>query len=227
LIHGGGAAAERQRPLCRARRHDETSSTRIAGTLPGYATDMPESVERDPDQHRRADVATARNETEAERLDRNYNELLQELRVSQTGVQILFAFLLTLAFSQRFHETTSFQRGTYVVTLLLAAGATALIIAPVPFHRLVFRRQQKANLVRVANRLAIGGLVLMFLAMVGAVLLILDVVLRPIPAVLLSGLVAVWCLLFWFVLPIAARLREDRALGMAAPHRDEDRTVSR
>ncbi len=81
------------------------------------------------------DAEDERGESEAERLDRNYGELLQELRVTQTGVQILFAFLLTLAFTQRFAQITSFQRGTYVVTLLFAAGAAALLIGPVSFHR--------------------------------------------------------------------------------------------
>jgi len=152
-------------------------------------------------------AGSGRQESEAERLDRNYSELLQELRVAQTGVQILFAFLLTLPFSQRFGDTTSFQRGVYVATLLLAACAAALLIAPVAFHRLVFRRRQKDDLVRAANRLAIGGLCLLFFAIVGAVLLILDFLLGDLPAFLFSGLVALWCLVFWFVLPLASRER--------------------
>jgi len=151
----------------------------------------------------------SRRETEGERLDRNYNELLQELRVSQAGVQILFAFLLTLAFTQRFADTTSVQRGVYVTTLLLAATAAALLIAPVAFHRIVFRRQQKDDLVQAANRMALGGLAALLLAMVGAVLLILDVVLGRTPAVLLSALVAAWFVTLWLVLPLTARLRDD------------------
>jgi hypothetical protein len=153
----------------------------------------------DPDRH----------ETEAERLDRNYNELLQELRVSQTGVQILFAFLLTIAFTPRFPQATEFQKHTYVVTLLLSAGAASLLIAPVAFHRLVFRRQQKDDVVNAANKLAMGGLVLLFGAIVGAVLLILDVVLGDTAAWVLAGLFAVWCLGFWFVLPLVARQRDE------------------
>src|SRR5712691_13298888 len=86
---------------------------------------------------------TGRTETPLERWDRNYGELLQELRVAQTGVQILFAFLLTLPFSPRFGQVSRFERATYVSTLLLAAGAAALLIAPVAFHRLVFRDRQK------------------------------------------------------------------------------------
>jgi Family of unknown function (DUF6328) len=156
----------------------------------------PPATHRPPDRH----------ETESERLDRNYNELLQELRVAQAGVQILFAFLLTLAFTQRFAETTSLQRAVYVITLLLAAASAALLIAPVAFHRMVFRRRQKDDLVEAGNRLALGGLVTLCLAMVGAVLLILDVVLGNLLAVLLTALVAVWFLLLWFVLPLPARI---------------------
>jgi hypothetical protein len=146
-----------------------------------------------------------RHETEAERLDRNYSELLQELRVAQAGVQILFGFLLSLAFTQRFETTTSLQRAVYVGTLLLATAAAALLIAPVPFHRLVFRRRQKDDLVETSNRLALAGLVALFLAMVGAVLLILDVVLGHLLAAVLAAAVAVWFLVLWFVLPLPAR----------------------
>jgi hypothetical protein len=146
-----------------------------------------------------------RAETTAQRLDRNYNELLQELRVAQAGVQILFAFLLTLAFSQRFAETTAFQRATYVVTLLFAAGAAGLLIAPVAFHRIVFRQRQKDDLVEAANRLSLGGLGMLLVAMVGSVLLILDVVLGRARALGLAGVVAAWFIGFWVVLPLARR----------------------
>ena len=153
----------------------------------------------------RADHYSRDGETTAQRLDRNYTELLQELRVAQAGVQILFAFLLSLAFTQRFAQTNDFQRGTYVLTLLFSAGAAALLIAPVAFHRLVFRRRQKDDLVDAANRFALGGLAMLFLAMVGAVLLILDVVLGGLAAFLLAGLVAVWFVGFWLVLPLTHR----------------------
>jgi hypothetical protein len=153
--------------------------------------------------------AAGRDETEADRLDRNYAELLQELRVTQTGVQILFAFLLTLAFTQRFEHISSFQRGTYVVTLMFAAGAAALLIAPVAFHRIVFRRNQKDDLVFAANRMALGGVGFLLVAIVGAVLLILDVTLGRGPAVALSAVVAVWFLLLWLVIPLISRGREE------------------
>ncbi|RJK93883.1 amine oxidase [Vallicoccus soli] len=140
-------------------------------------------------------------------LDRNLNELLQELRVAQTGVQILFAFLLTLPFNARFDGTTEVQRVAYVVTLLLSAAATGTLIAPVAFHRLVFRRGKREELVRVANTLAVVGLGLLLLAVSGAVFLVVDVVVGGTGAVLLAGGAAAWFLVLWVLLPLRARHR--------------------
>src|SRR5256714_6588449 len=100
---------------------------------------------------------TGRSEAPLERWDRNFSELLQELRVAQTGVQVLFAFLLTLPFTNRFERITGVQRGTYVVTLVAAAAATALLIAPVSYHRLVFRQGRKPQLVRTGSKQATLG----------------------------------------------------------------------
>jgi len=149
----------------------------------------------------------ARGETPMQRADRAYGEILQEVRVAQTGVQILFAFLLALAFQARFTHITSFQRGTYVVTLMLCAAATALLIAPAAVHRVVYRRRLKQHLVRVANRLALSGLVLLLLSLVCAVLLIMDVVLGVAPAIALAAGVFAWFTLWWFVLPLWSRAR--------------------
>jgi hypothetical protein len=144
-------------------------------------------------------------ETEKQRWQRNFADLLQELRVAQTGVQILFAFLLTLPFSNRFPETTQFQKDVYVVALLAAAAATALIISPVAFHQALFRQGRKPELVLFAHRMATGGLGFMLIAMVSSVLLITDFVLpRPL-AFVLSGLTAVWFLTFWAGLPFLRR----------------------
>ncbi|MET8361804.1 DUF6328 family protein [Micromonospora sp. NPDC005171] len=144
-------------------------------------------------------------ETEKQRWQRNFADLLQELRVAQTGVQILFAFLLTLPFSNGFTETTEFQRDVYIVALLAAAAATALIISPVAFHRALFRQGRKPELVRFAHRMASGGLAFMLIAMVSAVLLITDFVLdRPI-AFVLSALAGIWFLTFWVALPFSRR----------------------
>jgi hypothetical protein len=152
-----------------------------------------------------------RNETELQRLDRNFIELLQELRVAQTGPQILFAFLLTLAFTQRFGETTTFQRALYFVTMLLAAAAMSLLIAPVSVHRLLFRQHEKRSLVTVSNRLAIGGLLSLCLAIVGVLWFVTDVLYGHWAGVAAALLSAGWFGLLWYALPIRlSRLEPNR-----------------
>ncbi|MEH1011860.1 DUF6328 family protein [Micromonospora sp. CPCC 206060] len=144
-------------------------------------------------------------ETEKQRWQRNFADLLQELRVAQTGVQILFAFLLTLPFSNGFPKATAFQKDVYVVALLAAAAATAMIISPVAFHRALFRQGRKPELVRFAHAMASAGLGFMLIAMVSAVLLITDFILdRPV-AFLLSVITGSWFLVFWVILPFARR----------------------
>ncbi len=161
-----------------------------------------------PDEHDEWN-ADARGETPLQRADRAYGEILQEVRVAQTGVQILFAFLLTLAFTSRFATITAFQKHIYVLTLMLTAGATALLIAPAAFHRLVYRRRLKQHLVRAASRLALAGLVLLLLAIVSALLLILDVVTGLGPALVLAAGALSWFIAWWFILPTWKRLRHQ------------------
>ena len=147
-------------------------------------------------------------------------EILQEVRVAQTGVQLLFAFLLALAFQARFSSVTSFQRGTYVVTLMLCAAAAALLIAPAAFHRVVYGRRLKQHLVQVANRLALSGLALLLLALVSAVFLVIDVVLGVVPAIVLAAGTFAWFALWWFVLPLQSRFRYTSADGRRQPDGD-------
>ncbi len=150
-----------------------------------------------------------RDETELERWDRRYTELLQELRVAQTGVQILFAFLLTLPFQAGFGKTDTLDHIVYGVTLTAATIASALLIAPVSFHRLVFRRGLKSHLVLTASRLAQFGLGALSVAMVGAVFLVMNVVAGLGWA---SGLGAGAVALFaglWYVLPELVRRRNE------------------
>jgi hypothetical protein len=158
-----------------------------------------------PEDTRRRD--TERRETRAEQADRNFNELLQELRVSQMGVQILMAFLLTLAFQTRFTDVTRSQLWIYVITLLLSACSTALLIAPVALHRKLFRQGRKREVVDTAAKLAQGGLLTLFLAICGAVLFILDFVLSRTVALLLAAAVTVIFLLLWYVMPWRLALR--------------------
>lgn len=148
-------------------------------------------------------------ETDTQRWRRNFADLLQELRVAQTGVQILFAFLLILPFSAGFPRTTPFQRGTYLVALLAAAAATALIMSPVAFHQALFRRGRKPELVRFAHATASGGLAFTVIAVVSSVLLITDFLLpRPV-ALLLGALTGAWFVIFWGGLPFLRRHRGD------------------
>src|SRR3954463_13116725 len=144
-----------------------------------------------------AEKRRIKNETEKQRWDRNFADLLQELRVAQTGVQILFAFLLTLPFSNGFPKTTAFQKDVYVVALLSAAFAAAMIIAPVAFHRALFRQGRKPELVRYAHRMATGGLAFLLISMVSSVLLIADYMLNIWAASLLAAITAAYFLTFW------------------------------
>ena len=164
--------------------------------------------------------ARSRGETLDQVLDRNLGELLQELRVAITGVQILFAFLLGLAFTQRFARLDRFDVTVYTITLLTTAVATLLLIAPVAFHRLVFRRRQKDTLIVVADRLLLLGLSLLIVAISCAVALILDVVLGRAEALAGGALVAVIGVLLWFALPAWAR-----RTGGEAPDEDEEEPV--
>jgi hypothetical protein len=152
-----------------------------------------------------------RAETELQRLDRNFIELLQEVRVAQTGPQILFAFLLTLAFTSRFEQVSSFQRGLYIATLSLAAASTSLLIAPVSAHRLLFRRHEKARLVRVANRLTIAGLLALCLAIVGLLWFITDVLFGRLVGACVAAFSAVWFAVLWYGVPGWIARRPDDA----------------
>lgn len=142
------------------------------------------------------------HETDKQRWDRNFADLLQELRVAQTGVQILFAFLLTLPFSNGFPRTTALQKDIYIVALISAAGATALIIAPVAFHRALFRQGRKPELVRNAHRMATGGLLFLLISMVSSVLLITDYLLSWPMTLILTAATGLFFLSLWVAYPM-------------------------
>ena len=155
-------------------------------------------------------TARARGESRDEVLDRNVSELLQEMRVAITGVQVLFAFLLTLPFQSRFSELDFFGTTVYTITLTSCALATLLLIAPVPYHRTVFRQRKKQALVEFADRSVLLGLTLLFVGIASALLLVLDVVLGRGPAVAGCALVASVGALTWYVLPWRQRADADR-----------------
>jgi hypothetical protein len=159
------------------------------------------------------------NESEWERLVRNWSELLQEIRVAQTGVQILFAFLLTLPFTQRWGQVTTFQRSVYLGTLLLAALASALLIGPAAYHRIVFRRHAKAYLVETANTMALAGLVALALAINGVVLLVVDVLLGTLATTLIAAGTASTFLWLWLGMPVLVRRRMERSHPDAGPRK--------
>ena len=146
-----------------------------------------------------------RNETEAERDDRNLVELLQELRVAGLGVQVLFGFLLSLPFTSRFSRLSHGQRDLYLAALVLSTLATALLLAPVAYHRLVFRHGQKEGLVRAASVMAVVGLAVVGLAVSAAVLLVTGFVVGVGPAVLITIFVACVFGVLWFAFPLARR----------------------
>jgi hypothetical protein len=148
-------------------------------------------------------------ETVAERADRNFGDLLQELRVAQTGVQILFAFLLTLPLQARFEKLDDWEIGTFVTALLLSAGASVCLIAPVAYHRALFARKMKHEVVKAASRFAILGLGLLAMAITCAVDLVLDLVLGRTPALYIAGGLAVVLFLTWAALPLSKRYRSD------------------
>jgi hypothetical protein len=152
----------------------------------------------------------ARSETETERLDRNWASLLQELRVAQTGVQLLTGFLLTLPFQQRFDVLDDDMRVVYLVTVGCSIAATVLHIAPVGMHRLLFRRHRLAVLVSAAHRCAYAGLVLLGLALVGVTVVIFDAV-SGTTAGLVAGVVALLAFAaFWVAIPLLMRSGEEQ-----------------
>jgi len=165
-----------------------------AGGEPGRATDDP------------------RRETETQRDDRNLAELIQELRVVSLGVQVLFGFLLSLPFTVRFSGLDTLQRDLYLTCLVLSAVATTLLLGPVAYHRLAFRRAMKESIVQYASLMATLGLAAVGGAVLVAVLLVIDVVAGPLPAALITVLVACLLGLVWYVMPFVRR--QERGTGI-------------
>jgi membrane protein YdbS with pleckstrin-like domain len=156
-------------------------------------------TERDPE----------RGETPFQRSDRNWDELLSELRVTQTGVAILFSVLLTVPFSARFEDVDRFGRAVYLTALLFAASSAVVLIAPVAYHRLLFHRRQKPHIVAVSNRLALFGLGLLSMAVTAVLLLVSDVLIPRAAAVALTAGFGLSTLALWFV-PALVRRRRKR-----------------
>ncbi len=160
--------------------------------------------EPDSSQQPRA-IDSGRWESEEQRADRNLSDLLQELRVALPGVQVLFAFLLTVPFSNRFQDLSGFEEKLYFGVLISTALATVLLTAPTVGHRILFRRQQKEYLVTVANNLALVGLFLLALAISGAIALISSFLFGTATAIISTGILLIAFAGFWYLGPIMRR----------------------
>jgi O-antigen/teichoic acid export membrane protein len=148
-----------------------------------------------------------RNETEEERADRMWGELIQEVRVAQTGVQILFGFLLTVVFQPKYARLGDTDQIIYIVTVVLGSCTTGALIGPVSLHRLVSGRRVKPQAVRLASRMTFVGLALLLATMTSALLLVLRVAMRDSAMAWLVAAVVAWYVLCWYGLPLWARRR--------------------
>ncbi|CAN5643905.1 hypothetical protein BH23CHL7_BH23CHL7_01210 [soil metagenome] len=146
-------------------------------------------------------------ETEKERIDREVIELLNELRVTLPGVQVLFAFLLILPFQPGFGDMTGLERTVYMVAFLATTAATILLLTPASYHRLRFRAGDKLRMLMVSNRLVIGGMLCLAVAVTSAVFLIAEVIVGDAGAIGIAAAVALGLAAFWYGLPIYGKLR--------------------
>jgi hypothetical protein len=156
------------------------------------------------------DTYSREHESEAEKLDRNWNELLQELRVSQTGVQVLTGFLLTLPLQPKFAELSTLERNLYVAAISLSILATGLLVAPVSMHRVLFRKRRKESLVEVGSWVAKAGLVALALASAAVAAFVFSLVFTETVGLWVGAVTLVVFALAWLVLPLL----------MSAPDRD-------
>jgi hypothetical protein len=153
--------------------------------------------------------ASGKNESRDERLDRELIELLNELRVALPGVQVLFAFLLTIPFTGAFRDLTDLQRNVYFATFCATIISTALLMTPPAYHRLRWRRYDKERMLRISNRTAITGLAFLALAMCGAAFVIADVLFGMTGAAATVAVAAALIAGLWFVLPLVRELEDE------------------
>jgi heme O synthase-like polyprenyltransferase len=142
-----------------------------------------------------------------EDLDRELIELLNELRVALPGVQVLFAFLLTVPFTQRFGRVTQTQQDAYLVALLATLVGSVLLIAPSAYHRIQWRQRDKEQMLRTSNRLAIAGSVFLAIGMTASVFLIIDLIFKQTATAVVTAVAAGLFAWFWYALPLSRRLR--------------------
>ena len=152
-----------------------------------------------------------RGESHKERVDRELHELLEEVRVALPGAEVLFAFLLGIAFTERFSSVTSLQRSVYFGVLLATAAATALLMAPTAYHRLRFREGDKERMLFTMSRASVAALVLLCLAVSGTIFLVGDVLYDTTVAGLIGAVILGWFVWFWFCLPLVRRSSPNRS----------------
>lgn len=151
----------------------------------------------------------APEETRDERLNRELIELLNELRIALPGVQVLFAFLLTVPFSGRFETLGNAQRGLYFATFVGTAAATVLFMAPVAYHRIQFRQRDKERMLRTSNRFAIVGTIFLALSITSAASLITELLFGPLAAFGVATATLGLVLWAWYAIPLSRRIRDD------------------
>jgi hypothetical protein len=159
-------------------------------------------------------------ESDDQRLNRNLDQLLQELRIVVPGVQVLFAFLLAVPFSSRFGDADGFERDVYFAALLLSAVAVALLMAPSMQHRILFRQEQKVYLVSVASMMIIGGMTALALAIVLSLVLVAHFLFGPALAWIAGGLSFAAFGLLWYALPLVRRVTNRRPDQERLPPRE-------
>ena len=147
-------------------------------------------------------------ESDQDRLKRNFNELLQELRVAQAGIQILFGFLLSIVFTDRYQSVDQYVRTTHLITILFAAAAVALLTAPAAWHRVLFRRGRREDIIEVAHRFMLAGLACLAVAMTGTVLLLGEVIIGGWIAVGFGVVAGLGFTALWFLFPLWERHRD-------------------
>jgi hypothetical protein len=149
--------------------------------------------------------AVAENESEAERIDRELIELLNEVRVVLPGAQVLFAFLLTLPFMSTFDSISREERAVYFVAFMSAAAGIALLMSPSAYHRIRFRSGDKLHMLIIANRLIIAGTVLLAVGMIGAVYVVSGLLFGASVAIAIAAAIGAWFIWFWYGLPLLHR----------------------
>jgi hypothetical protein len=172
----------------------------------GTASSSPKGADRPSSDDESADPE--RDETPTQKRDRELIELLNELRVALPGVQVLFAFLLTVPFSQGWAKVTNDQEAVFFATFIATALATALLLTPSAYHRMRFRHSDKERLLRIGNVAAVAGLAFLLVAIAGCVFLIADILFNALAASLVAGVLAAGYAALWFALPLSRRLRE-------------------